>query len=380
MIYDIDGHKKHVMESPFTCFDWQRSNWFKGKKLSDIFPVQNIYFRDFFESRRGANEYLKDLKNNNISIRKYKIEKNKIYVKKINYKINPKNRGEFVFHIINNLINNYYKFYINKNILISAENFKKLFFKITKKDKFLWNKFITIKKQKKSLKINYPSKSINIAERFLKYFNNFLKTESKNYKEIIFLRHAKTSINDRTFLGQKRNPDILLKKMRFKSKEKYGSIYSSPLKRSISTAKLYGQKKIIINKYLNEINYGDAEGMTFGQYSKKFPEKVRIWKKGKDTKFPAGESTEDVKKRVFKFINNEICTKTRGRKFSRTLVVTHNVFLRCLIGFFLKIDLKDYFKININHLQKFEFLTRGKRIYPNLRRNNMKETLMNLYD
>ena len=102
MIYDVKGHIEHAINSPFTCFDWQRSDWFKGKKLKEIFPVENIYLRDFFESRRNSNEYLRDLKNNNISIRKYHIYKNKIYLKKKNNKIDKKNRGEFVYHIINN--------------------------------------------------------------------------------------------------------------------------------------------------------------------------------------------------------------------------------------------------------------------------------------
>ena len=41
MIYDIKGHTEHAIKSPFTCYDWQRSKWYKGKKLDEIFPVQN---------------------------------------------------------------------------------------------------------------------------------------------------------------------------------------------------------------------------------------------------------------------------------------------------------------------------------------------------
>jgi len=118
MVYDVEGHIDHAINSPFTCYDWQRSNWVIGKKLKEIFPVENIYLRDFFEARRSSIEYLNDIKNNNISIRKYKINKKKISMIKENYKINKKNRGEFVYHIIYNLINNYNKFYSKKNIRI----------------------------------------------------------------------------------------------------------------------------------------------------------------------------------------------------------------------------------------------------------------------
>ena len=104
MFYDTESHKQHVINSPFTCFDWQRSNWFIGKKMDTIFPVENIYLRDFFEARRNSNEYLKDLKNNNISIRKLQIKKGRVILVKRNHKINKKNRGEFVYHIISNLM------------------------------------------------------------------------------------------------------------------------------------------------------------------------------------------------------------------------------------------------------------------------------------
>ena len=71
MIYDIKSHMEHTLRSPFTCYDWERSNWYKGKKLSNIFPVLNLQLRDFFEARRSASEYLKDLKKKRISYRDY---------------------------------------------------------------------------------------------------------------------------------------------------------------------------------------------------------------------------------------------------------------------------------------------------------------------
>ena len=380
MIYDTSGHKEHAINSPFTCLDWQRSKWYKGKKLQEIFPVENIYFRDFFEARRGSNEYIKDLQNNNISIRKYKIRKDKFSLKKINHKIDTKNRGEFVFHIINNLINNYNKFYTKKNILISSASFKMLFFKITNNNKTLWNKFKKLKKQKNNLTEKYSIKSIYLAKKFLRYFDVFLKNESKKCKQITFMRHAKTSISDGTFLGQNRNPGILIKKLNFKSKKRYDLIYSSPLKRSISTAKLFNKKKILISKNLNEINYGKAEGMSFKKYKLSFPKNVKMWKNNIDIKFPQGENTRDVRKRMFKFIKNEIHKKLNKKNISHILVVTHNVFLRCLVGYFLNIKIKNYFKININHLQKFEFLLKNNRIYPNFKRKDFKELLVGLYD
>lgn len=379
MIYDVEGHIDHVIKSPFTCFDWQRSSWYKGKKLKKIYPIQNIYLRDFFEARRGFNEYISDLKNNNISIRKYKINKENVTIKKINYKINSKNKGEFTFHIIYNLINNYNKFDKNKNIQVPQNNFNKLFLKITKNDKELLSKFLKLKKEKRNLKTSYGAEYQSLAEQFLRYFNLFIKEIKNKYAKIIFLRHGKTSLNDKTFLGQGRNPNIILnRKIKKKLKENFDLIFSSSLKRSISTAKLFKSKKLIINKNLNEINYGKAEGMTLEKYSKKFPEKIHLWKNSIDTRFPKGENTKDVKKRVFKFIKKALNKKIND--VDKVLVVTHNVFLRCLIGHFLKIDFKNYFRLNIPHMKNFNFIFKNNNIYPNFKRKDLKKILYKLYD
>ena len=32
MYYDIEAHKNHVIKSPFTCYDWERSKNYIGKR------------------------------------------------------------------------------------------------------------------------------------------------------------------------------------------------------------------------------------------------------------------------------------------------------------------------------------------------------------
>ena len=87
MIYDFASHKDHVLKSPFTCFDWERSNFFKGIKLKNIYPVITLQFDDFFKSRRGTFDYLKDLKSNRISYLQLFFKINEIYYKKKYFKI-----------------------------------------------------------------------------------------------------------------------------------------------------------------------------------------------------------------------------------------------------------------------------------------------------
>ena len=62
MIYDLKGHIDHCIKSPFTVYDWERSKSYFKNKLNDLFPVGTLQLRDFFESRRGINNYLTDLK------------------------------------------------------------------------------------------------------------------------------------------------------------------------------------------------------------------------------------------------------------------------------------------------------------------------------
>ena len=68
MVYDVLGHMNHVIASPFTCFDWERSVEYKGKCLRSIFPVGNLQIRDFIETRRSVNDYLDDLKKGGLAL------------------------------------------------------------------------------------------------------------------------------------------------------------------------------------------------------------------------------------------------------------------------------------------------------------------------
>ena len=73
------------------------------------------------------------LKKNRISVRQHRFLGKKILFAKKYVKIDPRNRGEFVYHIINSLIINFYKFANKQNIKVRGINFDKLFLKITKK-------------------------------------------------------------------------------------------------------------------------------------------------------------------------------------------------------------------------------------------------------
>tara|TARA_B100000945_G_C20377013_1_gene595140 strand:+ start:1 stop:1419 length:1419 start_codon:yes stop_codon:yes gene_type:complete len=376
MIYDINSHIDHVTSSPFTCYDWERSNWFKGIHLKNIYPVTNLQLRDFFNSRRSATEYLSDLSQNRISIREHKYKKNKVIFKKKFIKIDPRNRGEFVYHIINFLVLNLNKFLKNENIKIKDKDFDKLFLKVTKNDRIMLAQFKSLKSQKENKVIFYNPKIILLAKRFMGKYDNYLREIKRDICELNFVRHAKTSMNTKSvFLGSGSDPDII-KPKKVKILGKYDYIITSNLKRSYSSARFYKSKEIIKNNLLNEINYGKAEGLTYKVLKKKYPEIIKGWRKSIDIKYPGGENTSNVKKRVIKFF--KYLQKIKPRK--KILVISHSFFLRVLLGIMLKFDLKRIYKLKIEHLKMFQATISKKYLISNLERKEIQKFYKQLND
>ena len=374
MIYDIKGHIDHIIKSPFTVFDWERSNHHKIGKLKDIFPTGTLQLRDFIESRRGIENYLNDLRNRKISFREYGFIGKNYFTKKLNQTLVDRDKFEYIYHIVRNLILNYIKFKKQNNKLVIFGKFNKeikniLGIKFFEKNINKINTLIDCKNKIDKKKNSYFDKWII---SFVKDFQKIINNDYKNSKKIIFYRHAKTILNDGTFLGQKLNPNISSSKKNEK-KLKFDIIFTSPLKRAIQTIKLITKnKKYLIDKNLLEINYGEAEGLNFKTFQRKFPKIINMWQKGKDPSFPKGESHYEINLRKKSFIK-----KIKKINFKYSCVITHNVFIRCLIGESFNIDKKDWFKINIPHLFPLEFIMLNNELYPNIKRSDLKILFLN---
>ena len=122
------------------------------------------------------------------------------------------------------------------------------------------------------------------------------------------------------FLGIKTNPKIISLNRKKIDNTKYDYIITSDLKRTQQTSRLFNYKKIMSNSLVNEINYGDADGMSIKLFKKKYPHIVKGWKKKIDVKFPNGENVNDVKKRVISFLKYLI-------RFKKNMVLIISVFL-----------------------------------------------------
>jgi len=378
MIYDLKSHIEHSINSPFTCYDWERSKIYVGKSLKELSPVYKLQFRDFLEARRSTKEYLNDLSKNRISYREYDFKNSKVKLIKKYFKIDKLNRRDFIYHVIKFLLINYIKYEKQYNAKISDKAIKDKFLEIVK-SKLELKKFIKLKKfknNKNNLSIQNPK---NLALNFVNKFDQHIKKNSKT-KKIFFSRHKKTKINKNIFLGQKLNAKIIDKKNHKEFiKIKFNKCYSSPAKRCLDTAKIVCKnKKIITNNYLKEIDYGEAEGLNFNQLNEKYSYITESWKKGLDPKFPNGESMKDVSRRLNKFINNEIKSKLI-KKNNSYLIFTHNVLLRCLVGNYFSINKKDWFKININYFDLLEFKLENGKLISNIDRNKYLSIFKNFY-
>ena len=164
------------------------------------------------------------------------------------------------------------------------------------------------------------------------------------------MRHAQTIFNDGTFLGQGRDPGILKKEIPVIQDKNIKAIYSSPAKRCIETVnRIIPQVNFKEDNRLQEINYGSAEGMTFQILEKKHPEIINEWLKGEDPNFPnGGENISSVLLRLNSFLF-ELLKNIDGT----TVVMTHNVVLRCLIGQAHNIPRQKWHLLSIPHAEPF---------------------------
>ena len=378
MIYDFKSHIHHTINSPFTCYDWERSKIYVGKSLKELSPVYNLQFRDFLEARRSTKEYLKDLSKNRISYREYNFKKRKIELIKKYFRIDTLNSRDFIYHIIKFLLINYIKYENQKNIKISRKKIEKKFLDIVKSkfDLSEFNKLISFKTKKENFSIKEPKK---LAIRFINKFHQYIKKREKINK-IYFSRHKKTKLQKNIFLGQKLNPKIIDRKINSEFKSiKFDKCFTSPLKRCLQTAKIVCKnKKIITNNYLKEIDYGNAEGLNLTELNQKYPKILKSWKKGLDPNFPKGESLKNVSDRLNNFIKNELISKN-VKKNLNYLIFTHNVLLRCLIGNIYKIDKKEWFKIDIKYFDLLEFRLENNRLISNIERKKYLSIFKNFY-
>lgn len=366
MIYDIESHKNHVVDSPFTTLDWALYESSYGKSLKHIYPVFNIQLDDFRLARRSINDYKKEFESSKLSYREYNFSSNYKYKQEKKFKkIDNIEMIEFINHILKFSLFNLCKFKSNENKLFNHDDVFKILPEFLKFKSLL---------QKLDRTIN-DLNTLNLQEvkrefvKFIIFFDNYLKGIENNYekKMLYFIRHSETRLNDGTFLGINRNPDIKNKLTSEKIEEfknlNINDVFSSPLKRARSTA-LQLTDKIYESKLIQEINYGKAEGMDLDQFYREYPHIKSAWLENKDPRFPLGENLRDVEKRLIQFL------KLKKSK-APYIAFTHQVVIRVAIAKSLGLSLSQSYILKIDHEFPYKFYFDGKNIRCNIKRKHL---------
>jgi len=113
-------------------------------------------------------------------------------------------------------------------------------------------------------------------------------------------------------------------------------VYTSPLARNMETVYLVLKNldekdlPVVINKALNERNYGRLQGLNKSEVKKQYgEEQVRLWRRGWDDAPPEGESLKDVYNRVVPLYEEQI--KNDLKAGMNVLVVASHNSLRALV-------------------------------------------------
>ena len=187
--------------------------------------------------------------------------------------------------------------------------------------------------------------------------------------KLILLRHLKSQWNlENRFTGW---TDVPLSKEGVENAKevseklagvKIDKVYTSPLIRNRETTSLIlenlGKKDapIVINKALDERNYGALQGLNKDEVKKQYgEEQVKLWRRSWDQAPPEGESLKDVYERAVSFFK-EYIEKDLESGRDILVVASHNS-LRALVKYIEKIPNEEIMNLEITYggLLEYEF-------------------------
>ncbi|MDJ0625535.1 MAG: histidine phosphatase family protein [Candidatus Caenarcaniphilales bacterium] len=175
--------------------------------------------------------------------------------------------------------------------------------------------------------------------------------ESEANRDCIIQGHFDTELTDK---GELQALQTAIHFHNHKDKLKIQNLFSSDLKRAISTAKPIAKKlglKILIEKHLREAHFGKWEGIPAKEISQDDKEIYKKWKNSKAWRPEWCESFEELQKRALKKLTE--ISKLKGN----SLVVTHGGLIHSILAHYLgssdNITLKNcsISKLKINNSQ-----------------------------
>ena len=365
MLYSHQGHVDHVVQSPFTCLDWQRSSHYRKQSLADVYPVFALQPRHFLGSRRSLSDYLRDFRDNTVSYRELICNEVGYQEAKRGKPMTLRDRHEFAYHVIRFLMRNLLKLVHRQHEVPSGAAMMEAFFELFPERQTAITDFFTkLTIKKRALDFRDPIANLDTElEAFLavyeQQFREAFFTEASRH---LIFRHAETPSNRSSdgqvrFLGRS-NPGIgpvassAWDQLSEQAAElQPTAIYSSPLMRCVESLGKIGLTPTQHDDRLLEIDYGAVEGLTIAEARQQHPSLFAAWAQGEDAPFPGGENSTMVLHRIKSFIADHW-----GRAKGDTITCTHNVVLRCLVGEVMGVPMSDWHRLRIGHLAPITFV------------------------
>jgi broad specificity phosphatase PhoE len=169
--------------------------------------------------------------------------------------------------------------------------------------------------------------------------------------ELILARHGQTAWNvGEVFRGQSdinldetglRQAELLAD---YLSERKIEAVYCSPMSRALKTAATIAAKhnlKIIVARELNDLKFGEWEGLPLVEVQEKYPAMFAVWEQTPHlVQIPGGEGLHDVTRRAVTFVR-DIADRHQGT----IVLVSHRVVVKVLTLALLGLDNSHFWNI-----------------------------------
>ncbi|MCE9547598.1 MAG: histidine phosphatase family protein [Planctomycetia bacterium] len=373
MVYTPEGHRSHVIQSPFTCLDWQRSTATHKLSLSEVYPVFGLQPHHFLSGRRGAGDYLRDLDRGVVSYRELVCDDQGHKEVRGEKPMDARDRAEFGYHVMRFLMQNLVKLLTRDNAIQNqgsgADSLCDVFFAQFDQNAAAHRSlYEELCRQKRTGNFTTP------VDRHTARLHNFVRDFASQFREIfettatrhLLIRHAPTRLNGgrgdaRRFVGRVEVPidrpdaPTLAALASAVAEHQPAAVFASPSLRCQQTLDLLRRHMqlaaTMIDPRLIEIDYGRCDGLTIGESRRDHPHLFARWDRGEDSSFPEGENSADVLARALEFVEETWRTAS-----GNTVACTHNVVIRCLVGHALGVPRNQWHRITVPHLTPITFV------------------------
>jgi broad specificity phosphatase PhoE len=127
------------------------------------------------------------------------------------------------------------------------------------------------------------------------------------------------------------------------------SVYCGPAKRTVQSAQVFGslfKVPYLPMQEFNEINIPHWDGLTKDEIRQHYNEEYPTWLNNPETfRLPGCETLKQVQKRAVLAVARMLAQQNSGN----LLLVSHLIVLRCLVLYFLELEIKDFRSIKIDN-------------------------------